>query len=165
MDKNIVLIGMPCAGKSTVGVLLAKTMLFDFIDTDLLIQRRWNASLCELIGLNGADGFLRMESSVICELDCVNCVVSTGGSAVYSDEAMRQLRRNGIVVYLSVPIGELERRMGDIKTRGVVTHGDATLAGLFREREPLYLKYADVTVGCAGKTPEQCVDAILGAIR
>jgi Shikimate kinase len=163
--KNIILIGMPCAGKSTVGVLLAKTVLFNFIDTDLIIQRQYGNSLCEIIELNGIDGFLRIESAAIRSLEYKNCVISTGGSAVYSDDAMVYLCKCGTVVYLSVPVHELELRMGDIKTRGVVTKGGTTVAELYRERVPLYKKYADLTVECANKTPERCVEAIVSAVR
>ena len=161
MGHNIVLIGMPCAGKSTVGVLLAKTALLDFVDTDLLIQNRYKSSLSGLIDRYGTEEFLRIESEVISSLDCDRCVISTGGSAVYGDAAMRKLRENGITVYLSVPLSELESRMNDIKTRGVIIKDGATLGELLRERAPLYEMYADFIVECGGMTPERCVSAIL----
>ena len=159
--KNIILIGMPGAGKSTVGVLLAKSTLRAFVDTDLLIQQREGKSLCEIIGKDGIDRFLAIENEVIsaASFDC--CVVATGGSAVYGKEAMQKLRSDGTVVYLKLAVCEIKKRISDIHSRGVAVKSGVTLDALYAERKPLYEKYADVTVDCEGLTAEQCVERII----
>lgn len=161
--KNIVLIGMPGAGKSTIGVLLAKTMLMDFVDTDLIIQNRYSSSLCSLIEKSGCEEFLKMENDIISKNDFNNSVVATGGSAVYGAQAMKKLKSSGVLVYLSLPVEEIENRIRDIKTRGVVMRNGETIQDLYSEREPLYQKYADVTIECTGLTPEKCVERIIEA--
>lgn len=158
--KNIVLIGMPGAGKSTIGVLLAKSMLMDFVDTDLLIQKKCAESLCGIIAAKGIDEFLKIENDVICENDFENSVVATGGSAVYGEEAMAKLRADGVAVYLKLSPEELVRRIDNIHTRGIAMKEGTSIADLYAERAPLYEKYADITVECEGLTPEQCVEAI-----
>lgn len=163
--KNIVLIGMPGAGKSTIGVLLAKSMLMDFVDTDLLIQKKFSDSLCGIIAERGVEEFLGIENDVICENDFQNCVVATGGSAVYGREAMEKLRANGTAVYLKLSPEELERRIDNIHTRGIAMKDGTTIAALYAERSPLYEKYADITVDCEGMTAEQCVDVIAKKVR
>lgn len=163
--KNIVLIGMPGAGKSTIGVLLAKSMLMDFVDTDLLIQKKFSDSLCGIIAERGVEEFLGIENDVICENDFQNCVVATGGSAVYGREAMEKLRANGTAVYLKLSPEELERRIDNIHTRGIAMKEGTTIAALYAERSPLYEKYADITVDCEGMTAEQCVDVIAKKVR
>ncbi len=162
--KNIILIGMPGAGKSTIGVLLAKSMLMDFSDTDLIIQKKYSAALCEIIRKHGISRFLEIENEVICKSEFHNCVIATGGSAVYGEEAMKKLKENGTVVYLKVEPGELEKRINNIHTRGIAMKEGTTIARLYAERAPLYEKYADITVNCAGLTPEQCVDEITSNI-
>lgn len=159
--KNIVLIGMPGAGKSTIGVLLAKSLLFSFVDTDLIIQNKYQKSLCDIIEESGTDGFLQIENDTILSCDFENSVVATGGSAVYGKEAMEKLKENSVFVYLKLPLCELERRIADIKTRGVAMKNGATLADLFDERSPIYEKYADFTLDCSGLNPEQCVERIV----
>ena len=163
--KNIVLIGMPGAGKSTIGVLLAKSMLMDFVDTDLLIQKKFSDSLCGIIAERGVEEFLGIENDVICENDFQNCVVATGGSAVYGREAMEKLRANGTAVYLKLSPEELERRIDNIHTRGIAMKEGTSIAALYAERSPLYEKYADITVDCEGMTAEQCVDVIAKKVR
>lgn len=163
--KNIVLIGMPGAGKSTIGVLLAKSMLMDFVDTDLLIQKKFSDSLCGIIAERGVEEFLGIENDVICENDFENCVVATGGSAVYGREAMEKLRANGTAVYLKLSPEELERRIDNIHTRGIAMKEGTSIAALYAERSPLYEKYADITVDCEGMTAEQCVDVITKKVR
>lgn len=158
--KNIVLIGMPGAGKSTIGVLLAKSMLMDFVDTDLLIQKKCSESLCGIIAAKGIDEFLKIENDVICESVFENSVVATGGSAVYGEEAMAKLRADGVAVYLKLSPEELVRRIDNIHTRGIAMKEGTSIADLYAERAPLYEKYADITVECEGLTPEQCVEAI-----
>ena len=158
--KNIVLIGMPGAGKSTIGVLLAKSMLRDFCDTDLIIQKKEDKALCEIIKEKGTEEFIRIEDEIIGAQKFENCVVATGGSAVYGENAMENLKKNGIIVYLKVNADELEKRICNIHTRGIAMKEGTTIAELYSERAPLYEKYADITVDCSHSTPEQCVDAV-----
>ena len=159
--KNIILIGMPGAGKSTIGVLLAKSMLYSFVDTDLLIQNACGKSLCDIIDENGTDAFLKTENDVICAGEFDRCVIATGGSAVYGKEAMTKLKSNGTVIYLELPLAEIERRLGDIHTRGVAMKNGTTISELYSERKSLYEKYADLSLRCEGLTAEQCVDEII----
>lgn len=161
MKKSVTLIGMPGAGKSTVGVLLAKSLLMDFTDTDLIIQRETGKSLCEIIEENGTESFLETENRIILAHSFDNSVIATGGSAVYGREAMEKLREISTVVYLSLPVEELEKRIKDIHTRGVAMKNGVTLRELFEERQPLYKKYADRTVDCQGLTAEECVEKII----
>ncbi|MGN0486292.1 MAG: shikimate kinase [Acutalibacteraceae bacterium] len=165
MKSNIVLIGMPGAGKSTVGVLLAKSLLKSFTDTDLLIQRRYGCSLCDIIEEHGTDAFLQIENDVICSEHFSDCVIATGGSAVYGAEAMAALKAQADTVYLKLPVREIEKRIRDIKTRGVAMKNGTDIAELYTERAPLYEKYADITLDCAGKTPEECVSEICRLLR
>ena len=162
--KNVVLIGMPCAGKSTIGVLLAKSMLYSFVDTDLLIQNSCGKSLCDIIEEVGTDAFLKTENDVILSGNFERCVIATGGSAVYGTEAMQKLKGNSVFVYLNLPLIEIERRLGDIHTRGVAMKNGTTVAELYDERKPLYEKYADIDLDCSGLTAEQCVDKIIEMI-
>lgn len=159
--KNIVLVGMPGAGKSTIGVLLAKSMLMDFVDTDLIIQKKTGKALSDIINEKGIDEFIRIENDVICNEEFANSVIATGGSAVYGKEAMEKLKENGIAVYLRVNAGELKKRIKNIHTRGIAMKNGQTLDSLYNERAPLYEKYADITVECEGLTPEECVDLII----
>lgn len=163
--KNVILIGMPGAGKSTIGVLLAKTLLTDFCDTDLIIQKNCGTSLCGIINEKGTDEFIKLENKIISAQEFDNCVVATGGSAVYGNEAMQKLRSGGTVVYLKVDADELEKRICDIHTRGIAMKDGTSIAELYAERAPLYEKYADITVECTALTPEQCVDAITEHIK
>lgn len=159
--KNIVLIGMPGAGKSTIGVILAKSLLFDFCDTDLSIQRETGESLCDTISKIGINGFIELEEEIICSEAFTGCVVATGGSAVYGENAMEKLKENGIIVYLKVSPEELQSRIKNIHTRGIAMKEGTTISQLYEERAHLYEKYADITVECDGKTAEECVDLIV----
>jgi shikimate kinase len=163
--KNIVLIGMPGTGKSTVGVLLAKSLLMDFCDTDLIIQKKYSKPLCEIIADIGTDGFIAAEDEILAEINLDNTVIATGGSAVYGENAMKNLKENGIAVYLNTPLSELEKRLLNIHTRGVAMKEGTTLSDLFKEREPLYKKYADITVECVDLTPEECVEKIVDMLE
>lgn len=158
---NIVLIGMPGAGKSTIGVLLAKALAMDFIDTDILIQNKTRKSLQNIIIDEGIESFLKTEGNVLEELKCDNCVIATGGSAVYSDAAMINLRKNAQVIYLKLPVDELKKRLSNIKTRGVVMKPGSTIETIYNDRTPLYEKYKDYSVDCANKSIEQCVNEIV----
>lgn len=159
--KNIILIGMPGAGKSTVGVLLAKSVLMNFCDTDLLIQNSTGQSLCDILKNRGLEEFIKLEEKTVLNFDFENCVVATGGSVVYGEKAMEKLKENGITVYLKVNPVELNRRINNIHTRGIAMKDGTTLEELYRERAPLYEKYADFIVDCDGVSPEECVERIL----
>ena len=149
---NVVLIGMPGAGKSTLGVVLAKILGYEFIDADLLIQSKLDKTLQKIIDACGPDGFIEVENEVLCTLSASRAVIATGGSAVYSDEAMNHLKSIGTVVYLRVSYEELESRLGGLHERGVVMKNGMgmSLADLYEERRPLYEKYADVTIDIDG---------------
>ena len=163
--KNIILIGMPASGKSTAGVLLAKTVGYGFIDTDLLIQNEQKSLLCDIIAAKGAEEFIKIEETVLSDLWAERCVVATGGSAVYGERAMRHLQEIGTVVYLKLGEKTIEKRLKNIVLRGVVMRRSGeTVADLYAERVPLYEKYADITVDCEGKDAEQTVHAIIEAV-
>ena len=162
--NNVALIGMPMAGKSTLGVLLAKRSARDFLDTDLRIQEAAGASLREIIEKRGAAVFRRMEEDCVLGLECANCVIATGGSVVYSEVAMQHLGRIAVCVYLDVPLRDLGLRLGDLDQRGVVRAAGQDLEALFAERRPLYERFADVRVDCAGLEHEAAVEAVLAAL-
>ena len=145
---NIVLIGMPGAGKSTLGIVLAKILNYDFIDADLVIQNQCDRTLQKLIDACGPEGFIQVENEILRELEASKSIIATGGSAVYSDEAMKHLTEIGTVVYLQISFDELVSRMHDLQERGVVLKGGIgmSLRELYDERLPLYEQYAEVTV-------------------
>ncbi len=143
---NITLIGMPGAGKSTVGVVLAKRMGMDFIDTDLIIQKEYNKTLAEIIDEKGIEEFKKVENDVISKLELDNTIIATGGSAVYGKEAMKHLRDISKVVYIELSEENIEDRLGDLNERGVVLEDGETLQELYDERIPLYKKYAHIIV-------------------
>ena len=159
--KNIILIGMPGAGKSTVGVVLAKMLCKQFFDTDLLIQQREGKKLSEIIALVGADGFKELEGEVCSKFNEQNCVVATGGSAVYSEKGMANLKKNAVCIYLKADYETLTSRLGDLSKRGVVFEKGQTLADILAERTPIYEKYADVTVDVSHGSIEQTLDTIM----
>lgn len=150
--ENIILIGMPGAGKSTLGVVLAKILGYEFIDADLLIQGKLDKTLQKIIDACGPDGFIEVENEVLCTLSASHAIIATGGSAVYSDEAMKHLSSIGTVVYLQVSYEELESRLGGLHERGVVMKNGMgmSLSDLYEERLPLYEKYADLTIDING---------------
>src|SRR5574344_307651 len=161
--RNIVLIGMSGAGKSTIGVLLAKALGKDFIDTDILIQQKEKRLLQSIIDSDGTGKFLQTEESVVCSLDARNSVIATGGSAVYSEKAMTHLKKNGFIIYLYVPYEELSKRLTSITTRGIVMKEGSTLKDVYDERLPLYRRYADRTIDCSGMSVEESVTAAVRA--
>lgn len=152
--SNIVLIGMPGAGKSTLGIVLAKIIGYDFVDGDILIQRQSDRTLQKILDAAGPEGFIQVENEVLCGLDVEKTVIAPGGSAVYSEEAMDHLCSIGTVVYLKLSLEELSSRLGGLHERGVVMRDGMgmSLADLYAERVPLYEKYADITLDTDGLT-------------
>ena len=162
---NIVLIGMPAAGKSTIGVLLAKATSRDFLDTDVYLQARERRSLREILEAEGIAGFRRIEEDSVLTIDRHGTVIATGGSVVYGARAMAHLKATGTVVYLELPLQILARRIQDFAGRGVVMSRDQTLEDLLAERDPLYRRYADITVDCQAATHEEVLDRVLAALE
>lgn len=152
--NNITLIGMPGAGKSTVGVILAKVLGYEFLDPDLLIQKQEGKLLREIIAEKGEEEFMRIESRVNAELNPEKAVIAPGGSVVYEPEAMEHLRKIGKVVYLKLSYKTIERRVANAKKRGVVLKDGQTLKDLYLERAPLYEKYADIVIDAEKNSPE-----------
>ena len=150
--SNVVLIGMPGAGKSTAGVVLAKMLGYGFIDGDLLIQEQQGATLQQIIDAEGADAFLAIENDALCSLECSRCVIAPGGSAVYSPAAMAHLAANGVVAYLRVSLESLNERLGNLDQRGVVFSGASvkSLEDLYAQRAALYEQYAHITIDVDG---------------
>ncbi|MCX8065399.1 MAG: shikimate kinase [Candidatus Hydrogenedentes bacterium] len=163
--ENIVLIGMPWSGKSTIGVLLAKALKRKFLDTDLLIQSNTGKSLQEIINTEGVENFRKIEEELILSLRLKNYVVSTGGSVIYSDKAMSHLRSIGWVVYLRCSYETILQRAQFVELRGLVkTKSDQTLLELYNERCPLYESYAEITITCDGLKHEEIVNKITSLI-
>jgi len=159
--KNIVLIGMPGAGKSTVGVILAKALRRHFLDTDIVIQEHAGRLLQEIIDTDGPDAFKKLEEETVLSLHCRNTVIATGGSVVFSERAMEQLKKEGVVVYLKISFDEMEKRLRNITTRGIVLSRGETLRDMYNERVPLYEKYAAVTVECSDEDFEAVVANVI----
>ena len=161
MKNNIVLIGMPGVGKSTVGVILAKVLGYQFVDSDLVIQKEEGKLLKEIIAEVGPEGFIEVENRVNASLDVTNSIIATGGSVVYGKDAMAHLKEIGTVVYLALPYAEIDKRLSDIKGRGVVLKEGQTLKDLYEERSLLYERYADVRIDETGLNVEETINAIL----
>lgn len=163
--QNIVLIGMPGVGKSTVGVVLAKNMGYSFVDSDLFIQQQEGKLLHEIIEERGLDGFNEVENQVNASIQVSRCVIATGGSVVYGAQAMEHLKEIGTVVYLSLSCEELADRLGDLNERGVSIKPGQTLEDLMQERTPLYERYADLTINCENKKIREIVQTIKVAVQ
>lgn len=164
--QNISLIGMPGSGKSTVGVLLAKALGFDFLDTDLVIQKREGKLLQELVDTLGVEGFLDVEEAAIMSLDLEGYTISPGGSVVCRPSIVGRLKEFGPLVYLEVPLKELEARISDLSTRGIAMEVGETLLDVMKKREPLYQKYADLVIPVtSGQTPHDLVQEILNQLK
>ena len=163
--KNIVLIGMPGVGKSTVGVVLAKNLGYSFVDSDLLIQEQEGKLLHEIIGERGLDGFNEVENRVNAEINVSRSVIATGGSVVYGQEAMEHVKQIGTVVYLELSCEELSERLGDLNERGVSIRPGQTLQDLLQERAPLYETYADITIHCENRQIREIVQMIREAVQ
>jgi len=163
--KNIILIGMPGAGKSTAGVILAKTLGMKFTDTDIAIQENTGRLLQEIIDKEGPGAFLETEEKTILSLHCNNTVIATGGSVVFSGNAMEHLKQEGIVVYLKISFDEMVRRLDNITTRGIVLVAGESLRDMYDERVPLYEKYAGITIDCAGDPFETVVGKVIAELK
>lgn len=150
---SIILIGMPSCGKSTLGVLLAKKLGYEFVDSDLLIQKKHGKLLHELIEQQGNDAFLALEAETNCSIEARDAVIATGGSAVYSQAAMEHLSTLGKIVYIQISYEEMEARLGDYAHRGVIMPAGFTLHDLYEQRRVLYERYADLTISGEGGMP------------
>lgn len=159
--KNIVLIGMPGVGKSTIGVILAKELGYQFLDSDLLIQQKEGKLLKEIIAQKGVDGFIQVENQVNASIEVDSTVIATGGSVVYGGKAMEHLKKISTVIYLKVSYEILSKRLGNLKNRGVVLREGQTLHDLYEERTVLYEKYADITIEEENKGIEETLQNIL----
>lgn len=167
LDKNvsnIVLIGMPGSGKSTVGVVLAKKTARAFVDTDVLIQTAEKQTLQQIVDKKGHRALRAIEEAFLLDLDLQNHVIATGGSAVYSDAAMAHLQSDGIIVFLDADLATLEQRVGDFSARGIAKRPEQSFAQLYAERLGLYQKHADITVACAGIAQETVCEQIMAKL-
>ncbi len=162
--KNIILIGMPSSGKSTVGVIIAKHLGMSFVDTDVILQTQQTKKLQDIINTDGIEKFLEIEENTILSLDLSNTVIATGGSVVYSEKAMKHLKANGIVIYLNINMRTVTRRLKNIKTRGVVLSPGQTLEEIYQKRKPLYEKYADIIIDSSENSIDETIEAILDKI-
>ncbi|MBQ8140095.1 MAG: shikimate kinase [Clostridia bacterium] len=149
-NDNIVLIGMPGCGKSTLGIVAAKMLCMDFLDVDLIIQKNIGTSLQEYIDRFGVEAFLEKEADTVLTLNCENTVIATGGSAVLKERAAERLRSLGKMVYIKLPIEEIERRVTNLHSRGVAMNAGQTLRDVYELRRPIYEKYADLSVDVSG---------------
>lgn len=159
--KNIVLIGMPGCGKSTCGVLAAKALCKDFVDTDLIIQQNEKMPLQAIIDKNGNDYFANAEERAICQTRFENAVIATGGSVVYSDKTMTYLKGNSLVIYLRISFETMLQRISNMTSRGILLRNGETIEDMFIEREPLYKKYADLVIDCDERMIEDTVSEIV----
>lgn len=164
MKDNIILIGMPGCGKSTVGVVLAKRLGMRFLDSDLLIQAQTGKLLHQIIEKEGAEGFIKIENKINSEISANRTVIATGGSAVYGEEAMKHFAEMGVIIFLNLSLHALSHRLGDLNKRGVVIKKAQTLSDLYAERLPLYKKYAQITINCTRKPIRQITEEIAAAL-
>lgn len=165
MKDNIILIGMPGAGKSTVGVVLAKALGYNFVDSDLVIQKETGKRLFEIIDEVGIDEFLNIENRINAAISVEKSVVATGGSVIYGEEAMEHLKSIGKVIYLKTDYESLEMRLGNLLKRGVAIRSGNTLLDLYNERVPLYEMYADITIDTKNKGIREVVEIISKTMR
>lgn len=162
-STSLILVGMPGAGKSTIGLLLAKDLAKDFVDTDILIQLRTGKTLQEIIRFSGYQKLREIEEETLLSATYPNHIIATGGSAIYSDAGMTHLKKFGLVIYLDVPLDELHKRIHNYDTRGIARRPEQSFEELFEERRNLYQKYADITVFCGDKKQDQIIEEIIYA--
>ena len=160
MQKNIILIGMPGAGKSTIGVVLAKLLGYDFLDVDIVIAKKAGTPLQEIINTQGVETFLQLEEQAAVELYAEKTVIATGGSMVLSEKAMAHLKTQGICVFLDVALADLIARNLNMNTRGIAAEKGVTLEDIYHHRQPYYKQYADLQINCTGRTLEQLAKEI-----
>lgn len=165
MNENIILIGMAGAGKSTTGVVVAKILAMDFLDGDLVIQKKTGRTLQDIIDKEGNAAFRKIEEEVLCGIQVENTVIAPGGSAIYYPAVFEHFKKNGKVVFLHVPFDEIQRRLSNLATRGVTLEDGQTIEDLYYQRLPLYQKYADVTIDTTGLTLEETVAKIIESIK
>jgi shikimate kinase len=158
--KNIVLIGMPSAGKSTVGIIIAKILGMSFLDTDVLLQTQKGRLLQDILNKDGIEVFLNIEESTVLSLKCQNTVIATGGSVIYSEKAMKHLKKDSLVIYLHIDMKTVAQRLRNLKTRGVVLNPGQTLEDIYNERLPYYMKYADIVIDSSDYSIDETIDAI-----
>lgn len=163
--NNIVLTGMPSAGKSTIGIILAKVLGYSFIDSDVLIQEQEQKLLKDIIKEKGIDGFLTIENDVNKNIKTSHTIIATGGSAIYGEEAMNHFKDEDIVVYIKLSYETIENRLGNIRQRGVVIKNGRTLLDLYNERCPLYERYAHIIIDAENLNPEELMEQIVFKIR
>lgn len=163
--SNLILIGMPASGKSTLGVVLAKALGYDFLDTDLLIQNTTGKRLEALMDEHGIDGFLELEEKINAGVACHHTVIAPGGSVIYGPKAMEHFKEIGTILYLKVSLEDLKGRLSNMKARGVALRDGMTLEDLYRERTPLYERYADLTVSEEDRSIGDMVETITAMLR
>lgn len=163
--SNIVLVGMPGVGKSTLGIVLAKTLKKPFVDTDLVIQEREDRFLQEIINDDGLEAFLKIEEEAVLSLKVRNHVIATGGSVIYSPAAMAHLKKDGTIIYLKLPLSTIEKRIRNITTRGIVMGKGRSLKDLYDERAALYEAYADLVVDCSGRRDEEIIGDLVARLK
>ena len=163
--NNIILIGMPGAGKSTAGVILAKALGMTFVDTDIVLQENAGRLLQDIIDEEGTDAFLKIEEKTILSLHCRDAVLATGGSVVFSARAMEHLASGGVIVYLKISFEEMEKRLRNITTRGIVLVAGQSLRAMYDQRIPLYERYADITIDCSDEDFETVVGNVIEALK
>ncbi len=163
--RNIVLIGMPGCGKSTLGVLAAKAMMMDFVDTDLILQKQRGKALQEMVDELGTEGFAVAEEGCICSLHIENAVIATGGSVALENGAMESLRQNGLVVFIRLKYETIEKRLKNIKTRGISMKKGQTLRELYDIRQPAYHRWADIVLDADGQSVERTVERLVREVR
>ncbi|WP_331343863.1 shikimate kinase [Cellvibrio sp. UBA7661] len=159
--QSVILIGMPGAGKSTLGLLLAKSLAKDFVDTDLLIQLEHRKTLQDILNEQGHLALREAEEKVLLTAQYPNHIIATGGSAVYSSAAMQHLKHFGPIIFLDTPLNILEDRIHNMDTRGIARPANQSFADVYAERRPLYLKYADIVIDCHNKSLEQLIDEVI----
>ncbi len=162
---NYVLIGMPTSGKSTVGVMLAKEICYDFLDTDILLQRREKKMIQNILDEDGLDAFYKIEENALCAVKAEETVISTGGSAVYSEKGMEHICQNATVIYLELPLEEVYNRIENLHSRGIAGLSHKHFTKIYLERKELYERYADITVDASGLNKDELLKKILKAIR